>query len=47
MTFMFKQEDTLNFLEDLLMINSPTGYTKHAIAFLRESIEEVGYQTIT
>lgn len=44
---MFKQEDTLNFLEDLLMINSPTGYTKHAIAFLRESIEEIGYQTIT
>ena len=44
---MFKQEDTLNFLEDLLMINSPTGYTKHAIDFLRESIEEVGYQTIT
>ena len=47
MTFMFKQEDTLNFLEDLLMINSPTGYTKHAIDFLRESIEEIGYQTIT
>lgn len=42
---MFNQEDTLNFLEELLMINSPTGYTKHAIDFLKESIEEIGYNT--
>lgn len=44
---MFQKEQTLNFLEELLMINSPTGYTKDAIDFLRESIEELGFKTTT
>ena len=44
---MFHHENTLTFLEELLMINSPTGYTKDAVDFLRESIEEIGYHTTT
>ena len=44
---MFHQENTLTFLEELLMINSPTGYTKDAVDFLRASIEEIGYHTTT
>lgn len=44
---MFQKEQTLNFLEELLMINSPTGYTKDAIDFLRESIEELGFKSTT
>ena len=44
---MFQKEQTLNFLEELLIINSPTGYTKDAIDFLRESIEELGFKTTT
>lgn len=42
---MFKKEETLDFLVDLLKVNSPTGYTKHAIDFLRETIEAIGYET--
>lgn len=44
---MFHHENTLTFLEELLMINSPTGYTKDAVDFLRASIEEIGYHTTT
>ena len=44
---MFNQEKTISFLTDLLSINSPTGYTHHAIAFLKESIEALGYSTET
>ena len=44
---MFQKEQILNFLEELLIINSPTGYTKDAIDFLRESIEELGFKTTT
>ncbi len=42
---MFKEEKDLSFLVDLVEINSPTGYTKNAIDFLTEEIEEIGYQT--
>ena len=44
---MFHKENTLAFLEELLMINSPTGYTNDAVDFLRESIVEIGYDTLT
>lgn len=44
---MFKQETTLDFLTELLSINSPTGYTKNAIDFLRHTIEEIGFETTT
>uniref|UniRef100_UPI00403F0A61 M42 family metallopeptidase n=1 Tax=Candidatus Enterococcus willemsii TaxID=1857215 RepID=UPI00403F0A61 len=44
---MFKQEETISFLAELLSINSPTGYTKHAIAFLKKSLETIGYETVT
>lgn len=44
---MFNQEETVSFLVDLLKINSPTGYTKEAIDFLRDAIEKIGYQTKT
>lgn len=42
---MFKKEETVSFLKDILSINSPTGYTKKAIDFLDESIKEIGYAT--
>lgn len=42
---MFKQDETIAFLTELLTINSPTGYTSHAIDFLMNKIEEVGYDT--
>ena len=44
---MFNQEKTISFLTELLSINSPTGYTHHAIAFLKDSIEALGYTTQT
>jgi len=43
--YMFNKEETVSFLVDLLSINSPTGYTKKAINFLKVTIEEVGYET--
>lgn len=42
---MFQQEDTLSILKELLQINSPTGYTKNAIEFLKVTIDEIGYTT--
>jgi len=42
---MFNKEETVSFLVELLSINSPTGYTKKAIDFLKDSIEEIGYET--
>lgn len=42
---MFNKEETVSFLVELLSINSPTGYTKKAIDFLKNSIEEIGYET--
>jgi putative aminopeptidase FrvX len=44
---MFNQEETISFLVDLLKINSPTGYTKKAIHFLKDKIETFDYQTKT
>lgn len=44
---MFKKEVTISFLEELLIINSPSGYTTNAIDFLRETIEAIGYETIS
>lgn len=40
---MFKKQETLSFLEELLSINSPSGYTKNAIDFLKETLEKMGY----
>lgn len=42
---MFEKEKTLDYLVDLLKINSPTGYTKNVIDFLENKIENLGYQT--
>lgn len=44
---MFKKDETVSFLKDLLLINSPSGYTKQAVQFLRETIEGFGYDTVT
>lgn len=43
----FKKDDTLSFLKELLSINSPTGYTKNAIKFLKDTVEDMGYDTAT
>lgn len=42
---MYKKEETVDFLVELLKINSPTGYTKNVINFLAEEIEDLGYKT--
>ncbi|MFC3419996.1 M42 family metallopeptidase [Salinicoccus hispanicus] len=44
---MFKKEETISFLTELLSINSPSGYTKHAVDHVRETLESVGYDTET
>ena len=44
---MFKRDGTISFLTKLLSINSPTGYTNNAVSFLRETIEDIGYETMT
>ena len=44
---MFKRDGTISFLTKLLSINSPTGYTSNAVSFLRETIEDIGYETLT
>ncbi len=44
---MFKQDETISFLTELLSINSPSGYTKHAVGYLRETLEGIGYDTET
>ena len=41
---MFNKEKTVAYLKELLSINSPTGYTKEAIDFLKETLEEAGYK---
>lgn len=41
---MFKQEETVSFLKELLSINSPTGYTTNAIRFLKSAVENIGYE---
>ncbi len=42
---MFKQEEVLSLLVELLKINSPTGYTKDVIDFLDEKVKDIGYET--
>lgn len=42
---MFKKDETLAFLTQLLSINSPTGYTHNATDFLKKTLEEIGYET--
>lgn len=44
---MFNKDQTISTLVDLLSINSPTGYTKNAVDFLREKIESMGYESET
>lgn len=44
---MFNKVETVSFLVELLSINSPTGYTKNAVDFLRETIEKTGHKTET
>lgn len=44
---MFKHDETISFLTELLSINSPSGYTKHAVDYLRETLEGIGYDTET
>ena len=44
---MFKKEETISFLTELLSINSPSGYTRHAVDYVRETLETVGYDTET
>lgn len=44
---MFNKEETVEFLTELLSVNSPTGYTFNAINFLRRTIEDFGYTTQT
>lgn len=41
----FDKEYVLSFAKSLLSIDSPTGYTKHAIAFIDAEATSLGYQT--
>lgn len=41
---MFKEKESIDLLVDLLKVNSPTGYTRNIIQFLKETIEEIGYE---
>src|SRR5690625_699839 len=43
---MFKKDETLSFLKELLSIHSPTGYTSRVIDFLQKTIEDFGYETV-
>ena len=42
---MFNEKETLDTLVSLLKINSPSGYTKNAIAFLKVKVDTLGYKT--
>src|SRR5690625_2269733 len=44
---MFNKEETVSLLVELFSINSPTGYTKNAVDFLRKTIEKIGHKTET
>src|SRR5699024_5891996 len=44
---MFKHDETISFLTELLSINSPSGYTKRAVDYLRETLDGIGYDTET
>ncbi|MDN6161339.1 MAG: M42 family metallopeptidase [Atopostipes sp.] len=41
---MFRKEETIQLLVKLLEINSPTGYTRNVIEYLRNTISELGYE---
>lgn len=41
---MFKQEETLDFLTELLSINSPSGYTRKAIDYVKEAVDSLGFE---
>ncbi|WEV45776.1 M42 family metallopeptidase [Streptococcaceae bacterium ESL0687] len=41
---MFKKDETIPFLVDLLSIDSPSGYTRNAIDFLGQSLNDLGYE---
>ena len=40
-----RKETFFEFAKELFAIDSPTGYTHHAIAFLKEKAEKMGYKT--
>src|SRR5699024_12385980 len=42
---MFKTDETVSTLTELLKINSPSGYTENAAAWLEETIRGIGYET--
>lgn len=42
---MFKQDQLLEILENLIQIHSPSGYTKKAIYFVKEFTDKLGYQS--
>lgn len=42
---MFKTDETVSFLTELLKISSPSGYTENAAAWLEETIRGIGYET--
>lgn len=42
---MFKKEETLDFLTELLSINSPSGYAKQAIDFVKSAVDTLGFDT--
>ena len=42
---MFKKDETLDFLKDLLSINSPSGYTRQAIDYVKQAVDELGFES--
>ena len=40
-----RKEAFFEFAKELFAIDSPTGYTHHAIAWLKEKAENMGYKT--
>lgn len=42
---MFKKDETLEFLTELLSINSPSGYTRNAIDFVKSTVDGLGFTT--
>lgn len=42
---MFKKDETLEFLTELLSINSPSGYTRNAIEFVKKAVDALGFKT--
>lgn len=42
---MFRKEETIQLLIQLLEVNSPTGYTKNVINFLSDKLKNIGYES--